>query len=435
VKEISLIGFQKPLALLLYYHKNNIYSFNALIGALESDEIVKDMDIFFISEKKELSKSIEDIIPRYNKVILAISFFTTQLWDIKNIVKSLNNHHRSKLILIAGGPHPTGDVLGTLKIGFDIVIIGEGEETFIELVHKIRNDETFSKVKGIGFLNDEKGYIFTGKRNKIDLNKYPPFPLKNKKFGAIEITRGCPYACYFCQTPHILGTRPRHRSIESICMYVEIMKKEKLKDIRFITPNAFSYGSIDGKTLNLTKLENLLINVKQIIKPEGRIFLGSFPSEVRPEHVTKETLALILKYADNDNIIIGAQSGSQRILNACNRDHTIEDIYHSVTLTLDSGLKAYVDFIFGLPNENNEDITLTINLMKDLAKLGARIHTHYFIPLPMTPFAKCPVSRIDKNLLNTVNSLIAAGKAFGSWEKQEKIAKKISKYLQTTKLE
>ena len=435
MKEIRLFSFKKPIALILYYNKKNIYSFNALIGALESDEIISDTDIFFISEKKELSKTIECTIPKYKKVILAISFFTTQLWETKNLIKSLQELYRKKLIFIAGGPHPTGDPLGTLKIGFDIVVRGEGEETFIELMHKIKNDEPLSLVRGIGLINDQKEYLLTKKRNKIDLNKYPPFPLLNQRFGAIEITRGCPHACYFCQTPQILGTRPRHRSIESICKYVEIMKKEMLTDIRFITPNAFSYGSTDGKTLNLPKLEELLFNVKEIIKPKGRIFLGSFPSEVRPEHVTVESLALILKYADNDNIIIGAQSGSQKVLDACNRAHSIEDIYHSVALTINSGLKAYVDFIFGLPNENKEDIIMTINVMKDLANLGARIHTHSFIPLPMTAFAKSPVRKIDKNLLKTIDSLTAAGKAFGSWKKQEKIAEKISKYLKSKNID
>jgi len=429
------MGFEKPIALILYYSKNNIYSFNALIGALESDEIASDIDIFFISEKNELSKSIEKAISRYKKVILAISFFTTQLWEINNLIKPLKKHFKQKLIFIAGGPHPTGDALGTLKIGFDVVVRGEGEETFIELVHKIKDDESYSEIKGIGFVNEKKEHVFTDRRNKIDLNKYPPFPFFNKRFGAIEITRGCPYACYFCQTPQLLGTRPRHRSIESICKYVEIMKEEKLTDIRFITPNAFSYGSNNGKNLNLSKLEDLLLNVNEIIKPEGRIFLGSFPSEVRPEHVTEETLALLLKYADNDNIIIGAQSGSQKVLDACNRAHTIEDIYRSVTLTINSGLKAYVDFIFGLPNENEDDIMMTINVMKDLTNLGARIHTHSFIPLPMTTFAKSPVKKMDKNLLKTIDSLTAAGRAFGSWKKQEKIAEKISKYLITKDLE
>ena len=67
--------------------------------------------------------------------------------------------------------------------------------------------------------------------------------------------------------------------------------------------------------------------------------------------MTKETLGLVLKYAANDNITMGAQSGSQKILDSCRRGHTIKDIYKAVELTLASNLKVNVDFIFGLPDE------------------------------------------------------------------------------------
>ena len=304
----------------------------------------------------------------------------------------------------------------------------------IENMKNLLEDKELKSIKGIVLFDKDKKLFLTDKREPIDLNKYPPFPLKNSHFGPIEITRGCPYVCYFCQTPYILGAKPRHRSIESICKYIRIMKRENLTDIRFITPNAFSYGSSDGKTLNLPKLEELLKVIKDIIGPKGRIFLGSFPSEVRPEHVTEETLALLLKYADNDNITIGAQSGSQKILDLCHRNHTIEDVYNAVELTLNAKLKANVDFIFGLPNEIDKDIELTIEMMRDLVKKGARIHTHSFIPLPQTPFSKESAHRIDDRFKDAIREITSKGGAFGDWQKQERLAIKISKYLKTKKI-
>ncbi len=425
---------KKRIALVLYYNKYNKYSFNALIGALEQDKLVDVLEVFFIAKRYELIDRLGEIISTHDQVVLAISFFTTQLWEINEFIKLIRQRFANKILIIAGGPHPTGDPKGTLKMGVDVVVLGEGEETFIELMQKINNGEPFLNIKGIGILKDDKEYLFTGKRIKIDLNKYAPFPVIYRKKGPIEITRGCPHACSFCQTSHIFGTLPRHRNIESIIKYVKMMKEEGLGHIRFVTPNAFSYGSLDGKTLNLRKLEELLSKVKNIIPPEGKIFLGSFPSEVRPEHVNEETIGLLLKYASNDNIVIGAQSGSQKILDRCNRAHTIEDIRSAVTLTVKSGLKAYVDFIFGLPGEDKEDIKQTIYLMEHLAKIGAKIHTHSFIPLPTTAFAMNPVHRIDKELLKAINILTAKGKSFGTWEAQEKIAKKVSRYLRTNEL-
>ena len=422
------------LAFVAYYTKNNRYSFNAVIGALECHEIGNQTDIYYVANKMELVTKLKELIIKYQKVVLGISFFTTQVWKIYELVQLLRTNFAEELIIIAGGPHPTGEPRRTLKMGFDVVIIGEGEESLPEVLEKIEENGEYGEVKGIAYFTDQGEYISTGKRERIDLNKYPPFPLQNQRFGPIEITRGCPYVCYFCQTSFILGTRPRHRSIESICKYVRLMKRENLTDIRFVTPNAFSYGSPDGKTLDLSKLETLLKSIKEIISPNGRIFLGSFPSEVRPEHVTEETISLIKNYASNDNIIIGAQSGSQKILDLCHRGHTVEDVYSAVEITIKNGLKANVDFIFGLPHETDKDIQSTIKMMKDLVKMGARIHTHSFIPLPQTPFSTNKVKKISTKIKKTVSSFTATGQAFGEFEKQEKLAKKIYKYLKNGKI-
>jgi len=418
-------------AFVVYYYKNNIYSFNALIGALETDQYFDQFAIYFIPKRDDLIHSLKDVINKHKLVVIGISFFTTQLWEIYDLITTLKKKYSSKVIYLAGGPHPTGDPLGTLKLGFDIVVVGEGEETIIELLKKIDMGKDLTQIKGIAYLNESNEYFFTGKRKYINLDDYPPFPIKNAKAGAIEITRGCPYVCYFCQTPYISGIYPRHRSIEVICKYVQELKNyyEDLTDIRFISPNVFSYASLDGKTLNIPLLEELLVKIKEIIAPKGRIFFGSFPSEVRPEHVINETLELVLKYANNDNITIGAQSGSQRILDLCHRDHTIDDVYNAVNLTIKSNLKINVDFIFGLPEESDEDIELTIKMMKDLSKLGARIRVHSFIPLPQTPFENKSAKHLSEVYKKEINNLISRGHAFGNWKRQERIALKITGYL------
>jgi len=427
----------KKIGFLIYYHKQNFYSLNAIAGALETDEVFDSIDFYFIKSQDKLIRTIIETIKIYDKLVVGISFSTIQLFETYDLVQRLKNRFPEKFLIVAGGSHPTGDPYGTLNMGFDIVIVGEGEETIVDLMQKIANNENYFMVKGIAYINDVNEYKFTGKRDLINLNEYPPFPVKNTRFGAIEITRGCPYVCYFCQTPYILGTSPRHRSIESICKYVQVLATHygNNTDIRFITPNAFSYGSIDGINLNLKSLEELLIKIREIIGINARIFLGTFPSEVRPEHVSNDTLDLVLKYAANDNITIGAQSGSQKILDSCHRGHTIEDIYNAVNLTLKNDLKINVDFIFGLPGESEEDVKLTIGMMKELSNKGARIHAHSFIPLPQTPFSNAQVTRIKDVYKKEITSLISKGSAFGDWKKQEKLAIKIAEYLKNRKLE
>ena len=424
----------KNTALVVLYNKLHKNSFNALIGALEVDEYFDNFPIYFANKKDIFN--LEGILKRYDRVVIAISFFTTELWktyDLINELKAKYQNYRDKIIYLAGGPHPTGDPKGTLKLGFDVVCIGEGEETFPEFIKAVSEDTDYKKVKGIAYLEDDK-FTFTGRRKPVDLNKYPPFAVKHNRFGHIEITRGCPYGCYFCQTPRIFGKQVRHRNIKNICRYVEIMAERNLKDIRFITPNAFGYGSKDGKTLNIDKIEKLLENIREILGRDGRIFFGTFPSEVRPEHVNDETVDLILRYADNKSLVIGAQSGSDRVLELCNRGHTVEDVYNAVKIAIKKGVSVSLDFIFGLPGETKEDIDKTIKVMRDFIKMGAKIHAHTFMPLPQTPFAKAKPGKVDRRIIMAVRHEIPKGIVYGTWHNQQILAEKIAKYLQNGEL-
>ena len=82
-----------------------------------------------------------------------------------------------------------------------------------------------------------------------------------------------------------------------------------------------------------------------------------------------------------------------------------------------------MDFIFGLPQEDECDIQLTIKVMSDLVRMGARIHAHTFMPLPQTPFAKSPAGQVPADIKKMLRELIKKGVVFGNWVKQESIAR------------
>jgi radical SAM superfamily enzyme YgiQ (UPF0313 family) len=175
--------------------------------------------------------------------------------------------------------------------------------------------------------------------------------------------------------------------------------------VRLLSPNAFSYGSPDGKNLNLYAIRNLLSALRETVSSKGRIIFAHFPSEARPEHVTSDTLDLLKEFADNDEIVIGAQSGSQRMLDACNRSHTVESVLTAVSLARKYGYKIIVDFIFGLPGESAEDLRDSVKVMEEVVRLGARIHAHRFAPLPQTPFAKKPPGQVAPDILQILEKL------------------------------
>jgi radical SAM superfamily enzyme YgiQ (UPF0313 family) len=123
----------------------------------------------------------------------------------------------------------------------------------------------------------------------------------------------------FARRRSCFGGRFRHRSVGSVREHVRRMVSYELRDVRFITPSSLSYGSA-GPEPDLDAVEELA-GVRAELPPHGRIFFGSFPSEIRPEHVTPGAMRLLRRYVANDNIIIGAQSGSDRVLAAAGRGH------------------------------------------------------------------------------------------------------------------
>jgi radical SAM superfamily enzyme YgiQ (UPF0313 family) len=184
-------------------------------------------------------------------------------------------------------------------------------------------------------------------------------------------------------------------------------------DVRFITPSALSWGSPDGGC-DLAAVEALLAAVREEAGPR-RVILGAFPSEVRPEHVTPVSLGLLRRFCDNRVIVIGGQSGSDRLLAAMGRGHDAETVTRAAAVALECGFRPSVDFVFGLPGESEEDRAATRRQMEALARLGARVHAHAFDPLPGTPWSAAPRGAVDPETAALLARLHESGRAYGAW--------------------
>ncbi len=331
--------------------------------------------------------------------IMIYSFATPQASSIFREVKRARMFSTS--IFIAGGPHPSACPEETLRF-FDYVVLGEGEETLPELVSVLKTGGDVSSVKSIAFKKKDK-IVFTGKRDNIDLDRYPAFG-PGIMHSTIEITRGCPFNCAYCSTPQLFGHTMRHRSIDIISKYAKF-----LGDVRFTSPNAFAYGS-DGSHPRIEKIESLLHALSG-----SRIFFGTFPSEVRPEFINDRLLELVSEYCANTTINMGGQSGSQRILDMINRGHTVEDIISGAEKCFQHGFTPVVDFIFGLPGETGEDQKKTLDLIKWLTGKGGKVHSHYFMPLPGTTLENSMPAPLSKEVKRTIGKLALHGKATGVW--------------------
>ncbi len=124
-------------------------------------------------------------------------------------------------------------------------------------------------------------------------------------------------------------------------------------------------------------------------------------------------------------IVIGTQTGSEKLLEKIKRGHTVSDVINAVKVLKKNGFDVAVDFIFGFPEENEDDIKESIELMKILIKMGAKIHAHTLLPLPQTPYFRKDLTTINKNLRKFIGKYIPEGIIFGAWSNQEKLAKRI----------
>jgi radical SAM superfamily enzyme YgiQ (UPF0313 family) len=158
--------------------------------------------------------------------------------------------------------------------------------------------------------------------------------------------------------------------------------------------------------------------------------LGTFPSEVRPEFVTKDAVDLVRRFCANDNITLGAQSGSDAMLGKIHRGLDADAVVSAAQLIRNAGLIPNVDFIFGLPGETDWDRAATFRMIEELKKIGAKIHTHAFLPLAGTPMQRETPSTIDGVSRRKLELLETGGAAFGSWKRQEMKGLKLANYFQ-----
>lgn len=401
---------------------SNKNSIAALCAALDKiDNFENLFNVRFIEQDNIISNPV---LKFDDREIICFSFQTPDVFAIQSLVEAIRKENK-EVILIAGGAHPSGAYNHTLDMGFDYVFVGEGEEIFIEFLNKyISKKDDHENIKGIAFKKDGK-IIFTGKAKMVDINKFLPVSSKFRLFTPIEITRGCPYGCYYCQTTYLFG-KVRHRGIPQILNSVKILINHGWDEIRFVSPNILSYGSKDGIKSNLPELEKMLASVKKV-RGVRKIYAGNFPSEVRPENLTKEASLILKNYSDNDNIIIGFQSGSDSVLKRMHRQHTVKDALLAVERALDVGFKVNVDFIFGNPRETRKEEEETIRIIEKLSKLSkVRIHGHAFLPLAGTPWQNEKAGRISKKLREFLEYLKKSGKIYGDWKEQEEIGKKIN---------
>lgn len=387
----------KPTLLFRIQNYNKV-SLGALLGATP-DRIIQQFNLVFWTSTEPFPAD------RLTERTLYIhSFMLLHTQGIREEISRIREAH-STMDFLAGGAQATAAPDSTLDLGFDFVFCGDGEIDFAGLLNSWLNGKL---ARGIHEQSD----------TPINLDLFPGFSPLIDYIPPIEITRGCIFGCMYCVVPKLCKGRMMHRSIDSIVKILEAYYKIKTrrKRIKFLSPNAFAYGS-DGRSPNVPALKSLLATIKDFGVAE--ILFGSFPGEVRPDFVTREVMETIAPYAVNRTILMGVQTGSNEMLKKMNRGHTLEQAINAISLIREFNYQPHIDFIIGNPGETPQERIELLDFMEEMVKqYKIKVHMHAFMSIPGTAWQHFAQTPIEPEIHQRLKKLEKGGHLDGWWENQ-----------------
>jgi radical SAM superfamily enzyme YgiQ (UPF0313 family) len=272
-----------------------------------------------------------------------------------------------------------------LQEGADFILSGEAEQTLSELITAIdQQQHNFLTIAGLAYKQDD-AVIKTVRRTVLkDLDSLP-FPawdlvnvdvyrntwLKHKGYFSLNMatTRGCPFKCNWCAKP-IYGNRYNSRSPQNAVAELKMLKDKYQFDHIWFCDDIF--GLKPGWVNEFADL----------LEKEQLHF--RFKIQARADLLLQENYIRDLARAGCENIWMGAESGSQKILDAMDKGTTVEQIYQSALLLKKNGIHPSFFIQFGYPGETKEDISKTIHMINELVPYEIGISVSY--PLPGTGF-------------------------------------------------
>lgn len=317
----------------------------------------------FDSTFYSLEKQLEFINKIQPKVIAIYTNLMTKINVIKlvKILKANAKYGFPKIIL--GGPDITYNCENYLKTGVDFLIIGEGEETTLELYNAILNNTDYSTITGIAYLQNGKVKKTPSRIKMKDLSELPlpnraAIPVEKyletwkthhgKSSMTISTQRGCPYTCKWCSTA-VYGQSYRRRPAHLVAKELNLLKETYKPDNIWFVDDVFTVSHKWIKSFH-----------EEVIKQDAII---PFECITRAERLNDEVLKL-LKEAGCFRIWIGAESGSQKIIDAMDRRVDVNVVKEAIKKTNAIGIETGTFIMVGYPGENENDINETISYLK-----------------------------------------------------------------------
>ena len=288
--------------------------------------------------------------------------------------------------VVWGGWHPSILPDQCLRSGAcEVVVRNQGEETFAELVGRLLAGADLAGCAGLSYSRPDGTIVSNPDRAFSDVNSFPPmdytlidperyFRFKGRRQLDYVASQGCPFRCAFCSDPKLFGGRWAGLKAERVVSeVVGLARRYQLEEVFFNDDLFFTSPK---------RLEAIC---------DGLIAAGSplqWLAEARADLLDRVSDALLLKVQASGcrKLTIGAESGSQRSLDAMNKKTLIEQVERCAERLTRHGIMAQYSFIAGFPDETETDRAQTVRLIKRIKRIRGSIDTpiFYFTPYPGT---------------------------------------------------
>lgn len=306
----------------------------------------------------------EKLLDEFQPEVLGVYTMTWTFRQANELVRRTKNR-LPEITVIAGGPNVASFPRQTLTYGqFDYGVIGEGEETVIELLSALAGELNLGSVKGIVFRENGKikqteSRPYIGDTDNISfparcflpMTKYFDVFTRERSFATMITSRGCPFDCSYCDRENRMGHRWRARSAENIVAEIkEVQAKYQIREFMF-----FDDEFVIDRNRTYAFCDQVQTHCPDII----------WECRARVDMVDKKLLK-VMKQSGCYRIRFGFEAGDNRILEVLNKGITVEQSLRCARDARDAGIEIFGYFMLGSPEETEETLQKTIALALEI---------------------------------------------------------------------
>jgi len=296
--------------------------------------------------------------------------------------------------IVWGGIHPTILPEQTLQNPYvDVVVVGEGEATLLELANALANGESLRTVAGIAFRENGRVH-FTEARPFVDLDAQPPLAYdlidinlyRRRIFGSDHVSfcssRGCPFRCGFCYDTVVHKRTWR-------AMQPERVVEELTRLTRDYGIHGFNFTD-DNLLTNMDHARRLM---EQIARADLRIKIGKLHVRVDSVWRMDDEFLDLLARVGVERLTIGVESGSQRVLDLIDKGLRVERVLEVSRRLIGRPFVPLYLFMMGLPTETPEEFGQSVRLAERLLDENPRAAKTFniYTPYPGTALYRVAV--------------------------------------------